>query len=100
MEALKSIRGTQRVTDQNPEGKYQALEKYGRDLTDEARTYLAEKGYDPVYGARPLKRTIQRQVQDPLAMKILQGEFKDGDHITIDVAEGQLIFKETVRVVV
>lgn len=67
-------------------------------LTDEARAYLAEKGYDPVYGARPLKRTIQRQVQDPLAMRILQGEFDEGAHVIIDVAEGQLVFREATPV--
>ena len=44
-------------------------------LTDAARQHLAEVGYDPVYGARPLKRVIQRQVQDPLALSLLRGEF-------------------------
>ena len=48
------------------------------ELTDEAKDLLAEKGYDPHYGARPLKRVIQRMVQDPLAMKILEGEFPEG----------------------
>jgi len=53
-------------------------------LTPEARTLLAEKGYDPHYGARPLKRVIQRMVQDPLAMKILEGEFPEGSKILAD----------------
>ncbi len=53
-------------------------------LTDEAKTLLADKGYDPHYGARPLKRVLQRMVQDPLAMKILEGEFPDGSRIEAD----------------
>ncbi len=61
-------------------------------LTDAAKRYLAEKGYDPVFGARPLKRTIQREVQDPLALKILQGEFQDGDVVLVDVRDGELVF--------
>jgi ATP-dependent Clp protease ATP-binding subunit ClpB len=54
------------------------------ELTDEAKHLLAEKGYDPHYGARPLKRVIQRMVQDPLAMKILEGEFVDGSKVVAD----------------
>jgi ATP-dependent Clp protease ATP-binding subunit ClpB len=54
------------------------------ELTDEAKRLLAEKGYDPHYGARPLKRVIQRMVQDPLAMKILEGEFGDGAKVIAD----------------
>ena len=54
------------------------------ELTEAARETIADAGYDPVYGARPLKRAIQRLVQDPLAQKILRGEFKPGDHIVVD----------------
>jgi ATP-dependent Clp protease ATP-binding subunit ClpB len=54
------------------------------ELTEEAKQLLAEKGYDPHYGARPLKRVIQRWVQDPLALKILEGEFPEGAKITAD----------------
>jgi ATP-dependent Clp protease ATP-binding subunit ClpB len=54
------------------------------ELTDEAKHLLAEKGYDPQYGARPLKRVIQRMVQDPLAMKILEGKFPEGSKIVAD----------------
>ena len=54
------------------------------ELTPEARTLLADKGYDPHYGARPLKRAIQRLVQDPLAMKILEGEFPEGTKVQAD----------------
>ncbi|MAE97073.1 MAG: ATP-dependent chaperone ClpB [Deltaproteobacteria bacterium] len=53
-------------------------------LSDEAKTLLADKGYDPHYGARPLKRVIQRMVQDPLALKILEGEFPEGSRIEAD----------------
>ena len=51
------------------------------DLDESARTWLAEKGYDPAYGARPLKRVIQSEVQDPLAEKILAGEVPDGSTV-------------------
>jgi len=54
------------------------------DVTPEARKLLAEKGYDPHYGARPLKRVIQRLVQDPLAMKILEGQFPEGSKVSVD----------------
>ncbi len=53
-------------------------------LSDEAREWLGDKGYDPIYGARPLKRVIQKEVQDRLATRILEGEIKDGDHVDID----------------
>jgi ATP-dependent Clp protease ATP-binding subunit ClpB len=64
----------------------------GLELTEAAKRLLAEEGYDPVYGARPLKRTIQRRLQDPLAMKILQGEFREGETVVVDVRDGELIF--------
>ncbi|MCX5895409.1 MAG: ATP-dependent chaperone ClpB [Proteobacteria bacterium] len=54
-------------------------------LTDGAKEFIVRHGFDPVYGARPLKRAIQRYIQDPLALKILEGEFKEGDTITIDI---------------
>ena len=62
-----------------------AEKKIELDLTDEAKQLIAEKGYDPVYGARPLKRTIQKMIQDPLANEILKGDFKEGDHVVVDV---------------
>ena len=71
-----------------------AERKLGLELTGAAKRKLAEDGYDPVYGARPLKRTIQRELQDPLAKKILEGEFREGDQILVDVEGGELIFRK------
>jgi len=64
------------------------------DLTDKARTLLVDEGYDPMYGARPLKRTIQRKLLDPLAMDILQGAFADGDTIRVEAAGDDLAFSK------
>ncbi len=61
-------------------------------LSDEAREVLAKEGYDPVYGARPLKRAIQREILDPLSLEILEGRFKEGDHIVAEVRDGSLMF--------
>ena len=69
-----------------------ASRKITLELTDAAKALIAEKGYDPAYGARPLKRTIQRLIQDPLAVKILGGEFKEGDPIKVDAAGDELSF--------
>ena len=63
-------------------------------VSDAARSLLAERGWDPAFGARPLKRTIQRMVQDQLAMRLLQGEFADGDTVLVDVADGELTFEK------
>lgn len=62
------------------------------ELTEAAKRKLAEEGYDPVYGARPLKRVIQREIQDPLALKLLQGDYKEGDKVTVDVRDGRFAF--------
>jgi ATP-dependent Clp protease ATP-binding subunit ClpB len=68
----------------------------GKDIklrvSGEARVALAEEGYDPVYGARPLKRTIQRRIQDPLALYLLRGEFKEGDVVEVDSVDGEYVF--------
>ena len=71
-----------------------AQRKMGLEITDQAKALIAEKGYDPVYGARPLKRTIQRLIQDPLAVKILAGEFKEGDRVRIDSDGDELNFTQ------
>ncbi len=57
------------------------------ELTDRVKSWLAEVGYDPNYGARPLKRAIQRYIEDPLALKVLEGSFKEGDKIIVDLDE-------------
>ncbi|HWK86871.1 MAG TPA: ATP-dependent chaperone ClpB [Xanthobacteraceae bacterium] len=62
------------------------------ELSKDAREFLANKGYDPAYGARPLKRVIQKELQDPLAGKILAGEIKDGERIKVGLAKGELTF--------
>ena len=54
------------------------------ELTDGARELIIKEGYDPQYGARPMRRAIQRLIQDPLALKLLNGDFKDGDTVEVD----------------
>jgi ATP-dependent Clp protease ATP-binding subunit ClpB len=61
-------------------------------VTDAARKMLIERGWDPAYGARPLKRAIQRMVQDPLAMMLLEGKFSEGDTVEVDAKGGELVF--------
>jgi ATP-dependent Clp protease ATP-binding subunit ClpB len=73
--------------------KLLADRKIALELTLAAREKLGEEGYDPVYGARPLKRVIQQRLQNPLALKLLQGEFREGDTILVDVdTNGQFSF--------
>ena len=62
------------------------------ELTENAATLIGNLGYDPTYGARPLKRVIQKQLIDKLALKLLEGEFADGDTIRVDAADGELVF--------
>ena len=69
--------------------------KISLTVTDAARKLLIERGWDPVYGARPLKRAIQRLVQDPLAMLLLEGTFTDGDAVEVDIKGDQLTFAKT-----
>jgi len=61
-------------------------------FTDSAKNYLAEKGYDEIYGARPLKRLIQREIENPLALKVLSGEVKEGSSVKVDIKDGKPIF--------
>jgi ATP-dependent Clp protease ATP-binding subunit ClpB len=67
--------------------------KISLELTDMALEFLADTGFDPVYGARPLKRAIQRYVQDPLSMKILDGTITEKDRVVMDVKDGKVVFK-------
>jgi len=62
------------------------------DMTDEAKKYIAEEGYEESYGARPLRRAIQSKVEDKFAEKILDGEFKEGDHVVVDFKDDKLVF--------
>jgi ATP-dependent Clp protease ATP-binding subunit ClpB len=62
------------------------------ELTDDARTLLGNLGYDPTYGARPLKRVIQKQLVDKLALRLLEAEFAQGDRVLVDAAGGELTF--------
>ena len=62
------------------------------ELSADARTLLGNLGYDPTYGARPLKRVIQKQLVDRLALKILEGEFQEGDTVLVTAADGELAF--------
>jgi ATP-dependent Clp protease ATP-binding subunit ClpB len=64
----------------------------GLELTDGAKAHLVEAGWDPTYGARPLKRAIQRLIENPLALRLLEGEFGEGDTVRVDVADGELVF--------
>jgi ATP-dependent Clp protease ATP-binding subunit ClpB len=64
------------------------------ELTDAAKETLAEAGWDPAYGARPLKRAIQRLVENPLALRLLEGDFADGDTIRLDAEDGELRFEK------
>jgi ATP-dependent Clp protease ATP-binding subunit ClpB len=66
--------------------------KISVELTEGAKDFLVHEGYDPVYGARPLKRALQRHLLDPLARRVLDGAFTDGDHIVVDVDAGELTF--------
>jgi ATP-dependent Clp protease ATP-binding subunit ClpC len=66
--------------------------KLGIEITEKARAWLAEVGYDPAYGARPLRRAIERYVENPLSTKLLQGEFSPGDIVTVDYGADGLIF--------
>jgi ATP-dependent Clp protease ATP-binding subunit ClpB len=76
-------------------GLQRRLEERGLsiELSEGAAGYLADKGYEPAFGARPLKRLIQREIQDPLAMKLLAGEIADGAVVTIDATDEGLMFR-------
>ena len=63
------------------------------DISDDAKLWLADKGYDPAYGARPLKRAIQTNLQNHMAEMILRGEIPDGSRVTVGEKKGQLTFE-------
>src|SRR5206468_11904153 len=66
------------------------------ELSDAAKEALAEAGWDPAYGARPLKRAIQRLVENPLALRLLEGDFGEGDTVLVDAQNGDLVFTRQV----
>src|SRR5574340_120268 len=66
-------------------------------ITDPAKDKLADEGYDPVFGARSLKRLLQKDVYDTLSMKMLEGEFREDDRIVIDYRNGGLVFEKGVK---
>ena len=75
-------------------GKTDVYKRQGLELDDQARDLIGEAGFDPVYGARPLKRAIQQQIENPLAQRILKGEFVPGSRIRATVRDGALSFKQ------
>jgi ATP-dependent Clp protease ATP-binding subunit ClpB len=85
-----------RIVDIQIRGLLRRLEdrKIKVELTNSAKSFLVAEGYDPMYGARPLKRTIQRLVLDPLAVRVLQGEFGEGDRIIVDVSDNGVTFEK------
>ena len=62
------------------------------EVSKAAKEYVAEQGYDAEYGARPLKRAIQRLVENPLSSALLRGEFEEGDTVKVDLVDGSLVF--------
>jgi ATP-dependent Clp protease ATP-binding subunit ClpC len=73
-----------------------AERKLGVELTEEAKSWLSKEGYDPLYGARPLRRAIERYVENPLSNRVLSGEFNEGDTVVIDLGDDGLTFKAKV----
>jgi ATP-dependent Clp protease ATP-binding subunit ClpB len=71
----------------------------GLEVTDAAKEQLVETGWDPTYGARPLKRAIQRLVENPLALRLLEGDFTEGDTVLVDAQNGELVFQRADRAV-
>jgi ATP-dependent Clp protease ATP-binding subunit ClpB len=71
-----------------------AVRGLGLELTETAKEQLVEAGWDPTYGARPLKRAIQRLIENPLALRLLEGEFSEGDTVRVDVEDGELVFEK------
>ncbi len=63
------------------------------ELTQSAKEHIAREGYDPVFGARPLKRVIQQRIQNELAMRLLRGEIGEGASVLVDVSDGEMVFK-------
>src|ERR1700674_972414 len=91
-----SLADIKRIVDIQLEGlrKRMAERGIGLELTDAAKEYIANRGYDPVYGARPLKRALQKEILDPLALRVLNGDFVAGDNVVADVQRGEVVFQK------
>jgi ATP-dependent Clp protease ATP-binding subunit ClpB len=93
---------TQELLKQIVDIQVQRMKKYIREknidirLTDKAREYFAEIGFDPVYGARPLKRALQREILNPLSLRLLDGTFREGDVVEVDFEDNKLVFRKGV----
>jgi ATP-dependent Clp protease ATP-binding subunit ClpB len=85
-----------RIVDIQIRGLLKRLEdrKIHVEMSEAAKANVVTEGYDPMYGARPLKRTLQRRVLDPLAMRVLEGEFREGDRVIVDVEGTGLTFRK------
>jgi len=66
----------------------------GVELTEEATKWIANQGYDPAFGARPLKRALQKYVESPLSISILSGEFEPGDIVLVDIVDDKVVFNK------
>jgi ATP-dependent Clp protease ATP-binding subunit ClpC len=90
-----SLADVEQIVDLQMKGVAERLSDAGISihLTEPARRWLAEKGYDPQFGARPLRRAIQRFVENPLSVQLLKGDFRPGDLVMIDEMSGQLVFE-------
>ncbi len=88
-----------RIVDIQVERMKKYLREKGIDLvlTDAAKEHFAEIGYDPIYGARPLKRILQKEILNPLAVKLLDGTFKEGDTVEVDFAGNTLSFRALIE---
>jgi len=75
-------------------GKLLKDRKLKLEVTPAAKDVIISEGYDPQYGARPMRRAIQRLIQDPLALKLLEGEFKEGDAVVADAKGGEIVFRK------
>ena len=78
----------------NQQARQQGLEL---EITLEAKEALAKEGFDPTYGARPLRRAVQRMIEDPLAEEFLKGTYKEGDTIRAIVKDGDIVFEKAIR---
>jgi ATP-dependent Clp protease ATP-binding subunit ClpC len=92
--APMSMKDMEKIVDVQMQGLVERLRESGIELhmTEPARQWAAQKGFDPQYGARPLRRTLQRYVENPLSVRLLKGDFRPGDSVVIDVHNGELVF--------